>query len=98
MRTSFRFLLFLLLMGWALQSGWVLASEIAGIQLYRAVVSPVLSKSPLVQCRFQPTCSVYAIDQLKSRGLVRGNVALAQRLLACSPVGFVLAKYGFQIT
>lgn len=48
---------------------------------YKRFVSPLLPPS----CRFTPTCSEYAIEALRSRGLAMGMVLAAYRLLRCHP-------------
>jgi putative membrane protein insertion efficiency factor len=37
------------------------------------------------QCRFEPSCSHYAIDALRSHGAVAGSVLAARRVLRCNP-------------
>jgi putative membrane protein insertion efficiency factor len=51
------------------------------IRVYRWVVSPLLP----VSCRYQPTCSAYAIEALERQGLLRGLMLTAKRLLRCQP-------------
>ena len=38
-------------------------------------------------CRFQPSCSAYAITALRRYGAVRGSWLAAKRLLRCHPWG-----------
>ena len=38
-------------------------------------------------CRFDPTCSAYAITALKRYGALRGGLLAARRLLRCHPWG-----------
>jgi uncharacterized protein len=38
-------------------------------------------------CRFQPTCSSYALDALEKHGAVRGLWLTTRRLLRCHPWG-----------
>jgi uncharacterized protein len=38
-------------------------------------------------CRFQPSCSAYAIGALERHGAVRGGWLAARRLLRCHPWG-----------
>jgi hypothetical protein len=38
-------------------------------------------------CRFQPSCSAYAITALRRYGAVRGSWLAARRLLRCHPWG-----------
>lgn len=51
------------------------------IRLYRFVASPWVGN----QCRFHPTCSVYAEEALHRHGPVRGLVLTLGRLLSCQP-------------
>jgi putative membrane protein insertion efficiency factor len=36
-------------------------------------------------CKYHPSCSQYALDALRQRGLVRGSALAAWRLLRCNP-------------
>ncbi|MGB3771599.1 MAG: membrane protein insertion efficiency factor YidD [Rhodococcus sp. (in: high G+C Gram-positive bacteria)] len=54
---------------------------IGAIQLYRTYISPLR----LPTCRFTPTCSEYAVEALRTRGLVVGTVLAVVRLLKCAP-------------
>jgi uncharacterized protein len=38
-------------------------------------------------CRFQPTCSAYALDALATHGAARGTWLTARRLARCHPWG-----------
>jgi hypothetical protein len=40
---------------------------------------------PQGQCKYHPSCSQYAIDALRTHGLVRGSVKAGWRLLRCNP-------------
>jgi len=42
-------------------------------------------------CRFEPSCSHYAIDALRTHGLFRGSWLAARRIARCHP----LAQPGF---
>lgn len=48
---------------------------------YRLLLSPWLG----TQCRFEPTCSVYAIEALERHGAPAGSYLAARRLLRCHP-------------
>ena len=53
------------------------------VQLYRVLLSPWLGAN----CRFQPTCSEYTIEALRTHGAVRGSVLAAKRIGRCHPWG-----------
>ena len=54
---------------------------IAMVKGYRLLLSPWLGSA----CRFEPTCSVYALGALERHGALRGGVLTAWRLLRCHP-------------
>ena len=51
------------------------------IRLYQRWVSPLLGPS----CRFEPSCSQYAIEAVQQYGLFRGLGLACVRLLKCHP-------------
>jgi putative membrane protein insertion efficiency factor len=51
------------------------------IQLYRYTLSPLLG----VRCRFEPSCSRYAIEALRQHGTLKGGWLAARRLGRCHP-------------
>lgn len=51
------------------------------VRLYRLLLSPWLGSS----CRFEPTCSVYAIGALETHGAATGSYLAARRVLRCHP-------------
>jgi len=53
------------------------------IIVYQFLISPILGKN----CRYLPTCSQYAIESLKSHGLIRGLYFAIKRILRCHPFG-----------
>jgi putative membrane protein insertion efficiency factor len=55
------------------------------IDAYRATVSPLLARTGLVRCRFQPTCSAYARLAISRYGTPRGLLLATGRLLRCHP-------------
>jgi putative membrane protein insertion efficiency factor len=57
------------------------AAAIAPIRLYQVLVSPLLGR----RCRYYPTCSAYAVDAIRSFGILRGLVLAGWRLLRCNP-------------
>ncbi len=62
----------------------VLALPLIGlIRLYRLTLSPWLGRS----CRFEPSCSRYAIEALERYGALRGSRLAAARIARCHPWG-----------
>ena len=53
------------------------------IRIYQWVISPLFPGS----CRFEPSCSRYAIVSLEKDGLVKGALKTAWRLCRCQPYG-----------
>jgi putative membrane protein insertion efficiency factor len=51
------------------------------VKAYRLVLSPWLGSS----CRFEPTCSVYAIQALAMHGAAAGSYLTLKRLARCHP-------------
>jgi uncharacterized protein len=48
---------------------------------YRLLLSPWLGSA----CRFEPTCSRYALDALELHGAAKGSYLAAHRLMRCHP-------------
>jgi len=59
---------------------WIL---IRLVLLYRATLGPFMSG----HCRFQPTCSQYAIDAITKYGPMRGTWKAIKRISRCHPWG-----------
>jgi hypothetical protein len=53
------------------------------VRFYRRWLSPL--KPPT--CRFQPTCSQYALDALRVHGAVKGSWLAVKRICRCHPWG-----------
>ena len=51
------------------------------IRLYRLAISPWLGST----CRFQPSCSAYAIAALERHGVLRGGWLALRRIGRCHP-------------
>lgn len=51
------------------------------LRLYRGFLSPILGRN----CRFEPPCSVYAIEAVTRFGFVRGSWRALRRLARCHP-------------
>jgi putative membrane protein insertion efficiency factor len=57
------------------------ALVLAPIRLYQRLISPALPR----RCRYEPTCSAYAVDAIRQFGVLRGIVLALWRLLRCNP-------------
>ena len=51
------------------------------VKAYRLLLSPWLGQA----CRFEPTCSVYAIEALERHGAAAGSYLTLRRLARCQP-------------
>ena len=62
-----------------------LAQRVAlgGLRAYKIMFSPMFAGS----CRFQPSCSDYAVEAVARFGVVRGSFLAARRLARCNPFG-----------
>lgn len=54
---------------------------LAPVYFYRKFISPLTPPS----CRFTPTCSEYAIEAIKTRGIFIGTALSIWRILRCNP-------------
>jgi uncharacterized protein len=54
---------------------------IAPIRFYQLVISPALPR----RCKYEPTCSAYAVQAIRRFGILRGLVLATWRLLRCNP-------------
>jgi len=52
------------------------------VRLYQVTLSPFLGAN---KCRYQPTCSHYAIEALEIWGPFKGTYLAAKRILRCHP-------------
>lgn len=62
-------------------SDWPRLGLIALVKGYRLLFSPWLGSS----CRFEPTCSVYALGALERHGALAGSYFTLKRLGRCGP-------------
>ena len=66
----------------ASRAAWLARSlAVAPIALYQRVISPAIPR----RCKYEPTCSRYAIEAIRRYGPARGFVLAAWRLLRCNP-------------
>jgi uncharacterized protein len=55
---------------------------LAPIAVYQRVISPALPR----RCKYEPTCSAYAVQAVREYGILRGLVLASWRLLRCNPL------------
>lgn len=53
------------------------------VHAYRLFLSPWVGHN----CRYQPTCSCYALEAFERHGAVRGGYLAVRRLARCHPLG-----------
>jgi putative membrane protein insertion efficiency factor len=53
----------------------------APIVAYQRFISPAIPR----RCKYEPTCSRYAVDAIRRYGILRGLVLAGWRLLRCNP-------------
>ena len=63
------------------REGFPTAAALALLRFYRVVISPVLP----VQCKYHPTCSAYAVEAIRSFGILKGIALAGWRLVRCNP-------------
>jgi putative membrane protein insertion efficiency factor len=56
-------------------------AALAPVLLYQRLVSPLFPR----RCKYEPTCSRYAVDAVREVGVLRGGVLAAWRVLRCNP-------------
>ena len=62
----------------------VLILPLVGIvRFYQVVISPVTPAA----CRFEPSCSNYALQALEKHGLIKGTWLAIKRIFSCNPWG-----------
>ncbi|MGH2772284.1 MAG: membrane protein insertion efficiency factor YidD [Actinomycetota bacterium] len=60
---------------------WPAAIAAFPVRVYRMVISPLLTP----RCRFEPSCSEYALGALERHGLLRGLALSIRRVGRCHP-------------
>ncbi|MDO4609689.1 MAG: membrane protein insertion efficiency factor YidD [Corynebacterium sp.] len=53
-----------------------------GVLVYRSGISPLKGHG---SCRFEPTCSAYALTAIRRFGALRGGWLALMRILRCAP-------------
>ncbi len=64
-------------------SGSVVRGVCALLRCYQLALSPWIGPA----CRFQPTCSQFAIEAVRELGVARGSWLALRRLTRCHPLG-----------
>lgn len=54
---------------------------LAPIRAYQRWISPGFPR----RCKYEPTCSDYAVEAVRELGPLRGSIVAAWRLLRCNP-------------
>ena len=54
---------------------------IALVKAYQVTISPLIGP----RCRYQPSCSQYAIEAIKVHGALKGSFLAVRRVLRCHP-------------
>lgn len=53
------------------------------LRAYQKIISPMLGAN---KCRFDPTCSHYAIEAINRYGAIKGSWLAGKRILKCHPL------------
>jgi putative membrane protein insertion efficiency factor len=71
--------------------GIAVAVLVAPIRFYRVAISPLFPPA----CRFQPTCSQYAIEAIQTHGPLKGIGLTLRRLSHCHPITWLGGRSGY---
>ena len=58
-------------------------TAVAVIRAYQLAVAPTIGPA----CRYEPTCSDYAVAAIERHGVLRGGWLALRRLARCHPLG-----------
>jgi hypothetical protein len=56
----------------------------APIVAYQKLISPAIPR----RCKYEPSCSRYAVEAIRHYGILRGLVLAGWRLLRCNPFSY----------
>lgn len=56
-------------------------AAVTPIVIYQRYISPGIPR----RCKYEPTCSRYAVDAIREYGILRGLLLAGWRLLRCNP-------------
>jgi putative membrane protein insertion efficiency factor len=68
-----------------------IAALVAPIRFYRRFISPLFPPA----CRYEPTCSRYAIEAIELHGPIKGSWLALKRILRCHPIHWLGGSEGF---
>jgi putative membrane protein insertion efficiency factor len=68
-----------------------IAALVAPIRFYRRFISPLFPPA----CRYEPTCSRYAIEAIELHGPIKGFWLALKRILRCHPIHWLGGSEGF---
>jgi uncharacterized protein len=71
------------------RTGLVSSALIFCVRLYQLTLSPAKTFifGPTSGCRFEPSCSAYAVEALRTRGALAGGWLALKRVCRCHPWG-----------
>jgi uncharacterized protein len=52
------------------------------IRAYQRLISPLFPR----RCKYEPTCSAYAVQAIRELGPLRGSIVAGWRVLRCNPL------------
>jgi uncharacterized protein len=57
------------------------------IKFYKSVVSPFINQlfGFRAKCRYEITCSQYALEKIEKHGVIRGSFLAIKRIFSCQP-------------
>jgi putative membrane protein insertion efficiency factor len=61
---------------------WTTRLALVGVRAYQLVLSPFAGGA----CRFEPSCSAYALQAIEEYGAARGALLAVRRLGRCHPL------------
>ena len=70
---------------------WTRAAATAPVRAYKYLISPMLPNA----CRFEPTCSRYAIEAIETHGALKGIWLGTRRILRCHPITWLGGGSGY---
>jgi uncharacterized protein len=60
---------------------WSVRVGVLAVRAYQLVLGPLTGGA----CRFEPSCSAYAVDAIQTHGLIKGAWLALRRVARCHP-------------